>query len=256
MSLKQVPELLNVPKKLFPIFEGFNANRYFLIEGGRGGGKTQTIGRFILFLADKYPLRIVAGRETMNSISESVYSVLRDLIITHNLNFDVQASKIISKQTGSTISFRGFREAGAFNIQGLEGVDIIWVDESQAITKKTLDILIPTVRKNKSKIFFTMNRHLPDDPVYTAFVGRDDCLHISINYDENPFCTEALKKEAQECNRLSPKDHAHIWMGQPLDEGEDALFSVSELEEARQKDFQLQDGYGERVAGFDIARFG
>lgn len=256
IALESVPEILRIPDKLYPLIVRFNEKRYFLLEGGRGGGKTQSIGRFILYLADKHPLRIVCGRETQNSINESVYAVLRDLIIAHNLDFEVQAAKIISRTTGATIAFRGFREQGAFNLQGLEGIDICWVDEAQAVTKRTLDILIPTIRKDRAKIFFTMNRHLPGDPVYSTFVGRDDCLHIPINYNENPFCTEALKKEAVECRRLSPKDYAHIWLGQPLDQTEDSLFSVSELDEARRRDFPLQLGFGERVAGFDIARFG
>ena len=210
MKFSELPEILNIPPKLLPMIESFNDFRYFLLEGGRGGGKTQAVARLLLFLADRYPLRIVCGRETQNSISESVYSVLTDLIQKHDLNFEVLASRITSRGTGSTISFRGFREQGAFNIQGLEGIDIVWIDEGQAITKRTLDILLPTIRKETARIFFSMNRYLPNDPVYERFVGRSDCLHIKIDYFENPFCTEALKKEADECAKLSPSTSRHF----------------------------------------------
>ena len=122
-----LPKILSLPDKLYPIITSLNDYRYTLLEGGRGGGKSQGIGRFVLYLADRYNLRIVCGRETQNSINESVYSLLTDLIGTEQLNFEVFSSKIVNRKTGSTINFRGFREQGAFNIQGMEGVDILWV---------------------------------------------------------------------------------------------------------------------------------
>ena len=255
MQIK-LPELLRCPPKLQPIINDFDKYRYFLIDGGRGGGKSQMVGRFILYLTEKYKLRTVCGRETQNSINESVYSLLSDIITKVHLDFEIQSSKITSKETLSTINFRGFREQGAFNIQGMEGVDILWIDEAQAITKQTLDVLIPTIRKESAKIFFTMNRHVENDPVYQKFVNRDDCLHIHLNFDDNPFCTEALKKEASECLKMSEKDYLHIWRGEPLDMAEDCVFSRAELVYGKNNPYPMRDGYGMRVAGFDIARYG
>ena len=227
-----------------------------MAEGGRGGGKSQAIGRFILYAAEQRNCRIVCGRETQNSISESVYSLLSDLIKQFNLAFDIQASKIIHKVSGSTINFRGFREQGRFNIQGLEGIDILWIDEAQAITKQTLDVLIPTIRKQKAKVFFTMNRHIEHDPVYETFFKRPDCLHIHINYVDNPFCTEALRTEADECRKKSEQDFKHIWLGEPLAMSEDCVFSYQELKDTKIHKYPFVDGYGIKLAGFDVARYG
>jgi len=249
-------ELLNIPRKLNPLLTEFDKYRYFLLEGGRGGGKSQTVGRFISTLAEKYNLRVVCGREIQNSISESVYSLLSDLIKSYKLAFDVQSSKIIHKKSGSIINFRGFREQGAFNIQGMEGIDILWIDEAQAITKQTLDVLIPTIRKETAKIIFTMNRHVVDDPVYETFAERDDCMHIHINYEDNPFCTEALKKEANECLKKSQADYDHIWLGKPLARSEDCVFGYDELKATQVNKYSLQPNYGYRIAGYDIARYG
>lgn len=251
-----VPEILKIPDKLYPIITKLNEYRYFLIEGGRGGGKSQAIARFILYLAERYFLRIVCGREIQKSINESVYSILSDLINSYQLNFEVMNSKIIHREKNTLINFRGFREQGAFNIQGMEGVDILWIDESQAVTKPTLDVLIPTIRKEKAKIFFSMNRHVVDDPVFATFANRKDCLHIHINYDENPFCTKALIHEAEECRVKSESDYNHIWLGQPLDKSEDALFSYEELMTSKNIDFGLKEGYGHRIGGYDVARYG
>jgi len=251
-----IPEILQMPDKLYLIIEQLNNYRYFLLEGGRGGGKTQGVGRFILYLAEKYKLRVVCGRETQTSIAESVYSVLTDLINKYNLYFDVLASKVTHKETGTDINFRGFREQGRFNIQGMEGIDIVWIDEGQAITKQTLDVLIPTIRKDKAKVFFTMNRHIEHDPVFEEFAGRPDCLHIHINYDENKYCTEALRNEAAICKAKSIQDYNHIWLGQPLTQTEDALFGYQELVDTKHNKHIATDSYGMRLAGFDVARFG
>lgn len=181
---------------------------------------------------------------------------MSDLIRKYNLNFEVFSSRIVHRETLSTINFRGFREQGSFNIQGMEGVDITWIDESQALTKQTLDVLIPTIRKDNAKIFFTMNRHVPNDPAYSLFVNRDDCLHIHINYNENKFCTNALIREAEECKKRSESDYNHIWLGEPLYKTEDSVFSFKELKDTQINKYQPRQGYGKRVAGFDIARYG
>jgi len=258
LALLTLPKILNIPDKLLPLVDPdvFNRYRYIIIKGGRGGAKSQSVGRFILYLAEKYRLRMVCGRETQNSINESVYSLLADLIREYQLNFEIQASRITARPTGTTINFRGFREQGAFNIQGMEGVDLLWVDESQALTKQTLDVLLPTIRKDKSKVIFTMNPHVFNDPVIVMLANRDDCLVIHINYDENPHCTEKLKKEAEECRKLSEKDYRHIWLGEPMDQSEDAVFTMDDILNGQNSTHQLVPGYGLRVGGFDIARFG
>lgn len=207
-------------------------------------------------MGNLYNLRVVCGRETQNSINESVYSLLSDLIISYQLGYDVQSQKIISKIKDTEINFRGFRQQGRFNIQGMEGVDILWIDEAQAITQQTLNILIPTIRKDNAKIFFSMNRHVVNDPVYKFLKDRDDCLTIHVDYFDNPFCTEALKREADECKKVSIKDYNHIWLGEPLDMAEDAVYSRAELDHSRGAHHTMGEGYGLRIGGNDIARYG
>ena len=247
--------MLLIPEKLLPLITRINDFRYFLIEGGRGGGKSQAVGRLLLYLSEKRTLRVVCGRETQVSIDESVYSLLTDLIRKYNLYFEILQTKITHKQTGTNLNFRGFREKGRFNIQGMEGIDVLWIDESQAITKETLDVLIPTIRKEKAKVFFTMNRFVHNDPVYSMFAGRKDCLHININYNENPYCTEALKTEANECKLRSETDYNHIWLGEPLAAGDDRLLRFETVNESPKIRF-YEEGTQRRILAVDVARFG
>lgn len=255
MSL-ELPQILDIPEKLIPFITRINDYRYFLAEGGRGGSKSQSVGRELLYLGEKRSLRIVCGRETQNTISESVYSLMADLVRFYNLDYEIQANKLIHRQSGTEITFRGFRQQGAFNIQGMEGIDIVWIDEAQAITKRTLDVLIPTIRKDNAKIFFTMNRHVADDPAFEMFATRDDCLHIHLNYNENKYCTNALIKEAEECLKKSQEDYNHIWLGVPLAKNEDSVFALEDLIATKINRYQLREHYGMRLAGFDVARYG
>ena len=251
-----MPKILQMPDKLRPFILKINEHRYFLGEGGRGGGKSQAMARIILYLGEQRKLRIVCGREIQNSIAESVYSLFCDLIRSENLAYNILSTRIEHKTTGTVINFRGFRQQGAFAIQGMEAIDICYIDEAQAITRQTLNVLIPTIRKDKAKIFFTMNRHMEHDPVYEFCYGRKDCCHVHINFDDNPFCTKALKDEAAACKAKSEADYAHIWMGEPLLQLEDNVFTYKELKATQPNPHTLSEGYGIRVAGFDVARYG
>ena len=255
MSDFKVPEILNIPAKLRPIYEQFDKYRYFLLEGGRSSGKTQSVARLLCYIADTHQVRIVCGREIQKSVEESVYAVFKDLIDQNSLNFDVLATEINHRTSGSTLRFRGFREQGRTDIKGLEGVSILWVDEAQAITKPTLDVIIPTIRKDNAKIFWTMNRYVEDDPVYLEFINRPDCLHIKIDYHENEFCPEAMKLEAFNCQRKSQRDYDYIWMGIPLKKGDDYLFGADKVKAAM--GVELPTGSQKiRIMAVDIARFG
>lgn len=256
MELLTLPKLLDIPKKLLPIITDFDKYRIFLIEGGRGGAKSHSIARILLYLNDRYNIRTACGRETQNSIAESVHQLLSELIMKNQLNYNIQAAKIVHRELKSEFIFIGLREQGRFNIKSLEGVDILWIEEGQVVTKPTIDVVLPTIRKTNSKIFITMNRHLYNDPAYAMLKDRDDCLHININYLENEHCTPELIKEANICKKFSERDYRHIWLGEPLDQSEDAVFSMDDVNNGRVHAHQLASGYGVRVAGFDIARFG
>jgi len=249
-----LPHILDVPAKLMPVITGLDRYRYFLLEGGRGSGKSHTTARLILYLCDQHTLRVFCGREIQNTIEESVYTLLCDLIREYRLDYRILTTRIEHRQNGSEIRFHGFREQGSVNIKGLEGVDILWVDEAQAITKTTLDIIIPTIRREQAKVFWTMNRYLEDDPVYKAFKPREDCLSVHIDFHENKHCPAALQKEAAECEAKNKDDYKHIWLGEPLAQANNAAFrNVREIV----RDYEVPIPYSpelEYCLGVDLAR--
>jgi len=224
-----IPIILQLPEKLMPMVTAFNEYTLFLLEGGRGSGKSHSVARFLLFLGEKRKLRIVCGREIQANIEESVYTLLKDLIGQYDLSYEVFKHKIVHKWSGSEFRFKGFREQGNVSVKGLEGIDVLWIDEAQSITKPTLDIIMPTIRKEAARVFFTMNRYMRDDAVPEYCVGNADCLHIKINYHENTYCPLSLKVQAEAMREKSERDYNHIWMGLPLQQADDYLFNLEKL---------------------------
>jgi len=228
----EVPEILDFPDKLIPLITEINDHDYFLIEGGRGGGKSQSVARLILWICEQRTVRVCCGRETQNTIEDSVYKILADVIAEYSLDFSVLKNKIIHNKTGSEIIFRGFKEQGRVNIKGLEGIDILWIDEAEAITKATLDIIVPTIRKKNAIVYFTMNRFIRKDAVFIEFAADPDCKHIKINYYDNKHCPQNLIDKALKCKTRNPIDYDHIWEGNPLDQASDYLVSSNKLDSA------------------------
>ncbi|RAI15326.1 MAG: PBSX family phage terminase large subunit [Candidatus Melainabacteria bacterium] len=228
----ELPEILDLPDKLLPCIYQINDYDYWLLHGGRGGGKSQSIARLILWICEQRTVRVCCGRETQNTIEDSVYRILVDIIGEYELDFDVYNNRIEHRRTGSTIIFRGFKEQGRVNIKGLEGIDILWIDEAEAITKATLDIIVPTIRKNDAIVYFTMNRNVRKDAVFVEFAKDPDCKVIKINYYDNKHCPDNLIKKALKCKKTNPADYDHIWEGNPLDQASDYLVSSSKLDKA------------------------
>lgn len=252
----KLPALLDIPPKLMPIIDDFDKYKIFIIEGGRGSAKSQTIGRIILYIMGERVVRVVAGREVQNTIEESIFTLLVDLINNYNLPFAYSKKQIRHLIQGSTAIFKGFRERGAVNVKGIEGADIVHVDEAQALTKPTVDVLLPTLRKDTPvKFIFTMNRLHREDAVM-ELAKRDDCLHIHIDYFENPHCPVTLLDEAEICRNRSERDYNHIWLGMPVKAGDEFIFDSDSLYAALRLTPYGDLFFKQKVIGIDWAAQG
>jgi phage terminase large subunit len=71
---------------------------------------------------------------------------------------------------GSTFSFTGLATNTVESIKSFEGCDIVWVEEAQTVSKKSWDILIPTIRKPNSEIWVSFNPNIDTDEIGRAHV--------------------------------------------------------------------------------------
>jgi len=179
---------IEVPDKLLPLLN--TPARYKVAHGGRGSGKSWTVARMLVLLAASRPLRVLCARETQKSIQESVHRLLKDQIDMLGLRdaFDVQETRILGRN-GSDFAFAGIRQQGVTNLKSFEGVDVVWVEEAQVVTRKSWDVLIPTIRKPGSEIWITFNPELDSDETYERFVLNppDGAVVIACNWSDNPW---------------------------------------------------------------------
>lgn len=162
--------------------------------------------------------RTVCVREVQKSLSKSVKQLIEDKIrgLGVESHFHVTTTEIRSRKGSGLILFQGMSDQTAESIKSLEGFDCAWVEEAQALSKRSLELLRPTIRKDGSEIWFTWNPMLDTDPV-DAFLrgdGRpDDCIVVEVNYTDNPWFPETLRIEAEYDLRTDPEKHDHVWRG-------------------------------------------
>ena len=231
--------------------------RYKLYYGGRAGGKSYAFADSLLLLGRMKKLRIACMREVQESIKDSVYKLLCDRIAENELNdYKITATQIINKITGTSFIFKGLQEQYAGNIKSLEGVDIVWLEEAQKISKKSWDILNPTIRKAGSEIWISMNRELENDPVWQAVAAHPDerTLVVKVNYTDNPFCSDEMKYLAAKCQKENPDDYEHIWLGAPVSLGTEKLISYKSVRLAMENGWRTSTS--PLIIGLDVARFG
>ncbi len=242
------------PKPLEPIFHKENRKRHNLLEGGRGGAKSHTVADMLLIEGLKQPLRILCGREVQKSISESVHTLLSDKVRDRSYPYRV-TQKTITNAIGTEFLFCGLKDHTVNSIKSYEGVNIFWGEEAQAFSKRSLDVLIPTIRKEGSYFVWTMNRFEEADPIYDLLIHkkRKDVLHIKINYTENPHCPQELKDEAEICKESNEDDYIHIWLGEPMAQGDRCILSRVKVKAAMERTIEAE---GQIECGIDVARFG
>ena len=189
--------------------------RYKVAYGGRGSGKSYGFADACLLKALENKIRILCARQLQTSIKDSVHKLLCDRINAHNLNawFEITQQSIRCKN-GSEFIFKGIQN-NVNEIKSMEGVDICWVEEAQSVSAESWDVLIPTIRKENSEIWVTFNPDKEEDATYQRFVisPPDDCITQLVNYSDNKYFPEVLRREMEYCRRISQADYEHIWLG-------------------------------------------
>ena len=202
------------PDKLQFLFE---PHRYKVARGGRGSAKSWSFARALLTLSTAKTLRILCTREIQKSIKDSVHKLLSDQIQLIGLGskFTVLETEI-RNATGTLFIFAGLADHTIESIKSYEGVDIVWCEEAHVISKRSWDILLPTIRKDNSEIWITYNPELDTDETHVRFTvdPPDDCVNVVMNWRDNPWFNEVLEKERQRCLKFSPSDYENIWEGQ------------------------------------------
>jgi phage terminase large subunit len=234
--------------------------RIRVLYGGRSSSKSWDAAGFAIFLAQAFTVKFLCARQFQNKIEESVYTLLVATIDRYGLRdqFRILESKIIHRRTGSEFIFYGlWRHIN--EIKSLEGVDVCWLEEAHALTPAQWQILEPTLRKEGSQFWLIFNPMLSTDFVWRRFVLNPPPGTIKriINYTENPFLSETMRRVIDAAKAEDQDDYAHVYLGVPRDDDEGAIIKRSWAMAAIDAHKVLGiEPTGRSQIGFDVADSG
>ncbi len=255
---KQLEVNAKIPPKFAPIMQ--EHCRLKIVYGGRGSGKSWSAARALLLMGQMYPLRILCCREFQSSIAESVYELLVQQIYLLGLQdfYMIEKNSIygkaityvdpedgIEKEKQTVFIFSGIA-TNITKIKSMEGINIAIIEEAHAISKYSLDVLLPTIRsetyvpggwgKRQAEVWAVLNPESPDDEIWKRWLAEpenndDDVLTVKMNYYDNPWCPQVILKEAEKLKKRNPEEYNWIYEGFPLRHLEGVVYA-NELRQA------------------------
>lgn len=224
---------------------------YKVAFGGRNSGKSHFYADEWLDLNIRKKKDCVCLREVQKSLEFSVKKLLESKIEIYNAGsyFEVQDKRIFTKRGGTTI-FQGMQNHTADSIKSLEGFDVAWFSEAQNASQYSLDILLPTLRKEGSEFWADYNPKLPTDPIDKMFRG-DSPLPGSVvvrsSYKDNSRITAKALAEAEYMRSRDMDKYLWIWEGEYLTMSEARVFknwTVEEFERPEGTVFRMGADWG------------
>lgn len=216
--------------------------RHYALHGGRGGGKSWAVADHLLITAAERTLRVGCAREHMKDIKESVKQLLDDRIQALGLQDHFESTysppyEIRGKKNDSLFIFKGLWR-NPDGMKSMEGMDRVWVEEAARISQRTIDILIPTVRKDGSALIWTWNPEYEHDPIEKLFRGVNGPPPRSIvrrvRWEDNPWFPAELREAMEAMYRSEPDRAEHIYGGEYVREVDGAYFA-KQLRAAREQ---------------------
>lgn len=230
--------------------------RYHIMHGGRGGGKSVFVAKTLVIEAYLSPIQILCARELMNSIADSSMALLWEQVEQLGLDgFFTKTKTELVGLNGSRFFFRGLK-TNITSIKSIARIDRVWCEEAEAISSDSWDILTPSVRTPGARILITFNPRMLMDATYQRFVIKppSDSIITECNYCDNPHFPDALDLERRDMEVNDPDLYQHVWLGQPVG---DSPLAIIPPKWARacidiHKAIDLQPS-GERSMGFDVS---
>jgi phage terminase large subunit len=223
------------PEKLAPLFE---PHPYKTLYGGRDGCKSWSIARALLIIGANPSIlwpgrmdgpRILCGRETMDSIRESVHQLLTDQIVNLGLeDFYTPLQSEIRGKNGTEFVFAGLRKQTVSSIKSYEAIDIFWGEEASTVSRRSLTILLPTIRKPGSEIWWSLNPDLETDAVYQDFVidPPKGSFLCKISYHDNNWLSEESKQKIATLKERDYDTFHHVYEGATRSTVEGAIYKA------------------------------
>ena len=235
-----------------PLLNGQNGSpRYKGAKGGRASGKSHFFAEALVERMLMNPnTRIVCIREVQKSLKFSAKQLLEDKINALNVAhlFDIQSTEIRNKRGDGVVIFQGMQDHTADSIKSLEGFDIAWCEEAQSLSKRSIELLDPTMRKIGSELWFSWNPRNKTDAVEQVFESSPNSALVHVNYTDNPFVPQSMIDLAESARERDYERYQHVWLGnyETINEAQ-VFFGKWQIDE-----FEPMNGWGGPYLGVDF----
>lgn len=225
--------------------------RYIVLEGGRGSGKSWAVADALVMRMTKKRLRWLCTREFQKSVKQSVHQLLKDTIARRGVQdrWTITDQAIVGKN-GSLFIFEGLH-ANVDQIKSKEGLDGVWVEEAETVSAPSWRALVPTIRKPGSQIIVTFNPRDPQDATWQLtqnLTKRGDARVLEVNWRDNPFFPDVLRREMEEDFKKDADLALHVWEGKFRKHSAATIFKGKTVVE----EFKAGDGFTLADGGMDF----
>ncbi len=217
--------------KTASVFEPLlHPSRYKGAWGGRGSGKSHFFAGLMVEDHLRIPgLRSVCIREVQKTLKDSAKKLIEDKIKEYGLTkqgFRILHDRIETPGDG-VIIFIGMSDHNAESVKSLEGFGRAWIEEAQTLSKRSLTLLRPTIRREDSELWFSWNPRRKVDPVDSLLRGLEvpnNSIVVKANWSDNPWLPDVLNEERLDDLRVNPDGYDHVWEGGYVTAQEGAYF--------------------------------
>lgn len=222
-----------------------NENRYHIITGGRGSGKSFSVNVLLLLLTYEPNHVILFTRYTLRSASISIIPEFIEKIdlLKKSSDFHITKDEIINLKTGSKILFRGIKTSSGnqvANLKSIQGVTTWVLDEAEELVdEKTFDTIDLSVRQKglQNRVILILNPSTKEHFIYQRFFEskgvqegicqtKGDTNYIHTTYLDNlENLSESYLNQIKSIKERRPNKYKHQILGGWLDKAEGVIFT-------------------------------
>lgn len=175
--------------KFFPLLD--NKDRYLILPGGRGGGKSVFLAQKLIYrcLKEKF-FRYILLRKTYESIKDSQYQTIKDLVYEYGLDslFTFKTSPLrIECINGNSFIAKGLDKPE--KTKSISDPTGIWYEEGNEITEEDFITSTTSIRTTKAEYIqevFSFNPESPEADYRDFWIYK----RWFANHSENSFTSQ------------------------------------------------------------------
>jgi phage terminase large subunit len=207
----------NVYKEFFQ-----NKNRYCILYGGAGSGKSYvTAQKILLRILTESNHKILVVRKVARTIRESVFDLFKEVISKLELNdiFKINHTNMSIEclLNGNRIVFFGLDNRE--KIKSIAGISSIWIEEATELEEEDLDQMDLRLRGNNpnyKQVIITFNPVSAHHWIKKKFFDftPEDTYILKTTYLDNPFAGEQYKIVMNRLKRDNPEYYKIYALGE------------------------------------------